>query len=497
MFAVCAYARFQVTPKSSHLYVVKRIFRYLKGQPKLGLWYPRDSPFNLEAFSDSDYAGASLDRKSTTGGCQFLRKRLISWQCKKQTVVANSTTEAEYVAAATCCGHVLWIQNQMLDYGFNLMNTKIYIDNESTICIVKNLVFHSKTKHLEIRHHFIRDSYKKKLIHVIKIHTDHNVADLLTKSFDDSAKVKTINEDVQIRALVDRKKIIITQASIRRDLQIQDAKGFFLWSKSRPIKQLKLRSLRKESRSLKQEEKENSWTKEVVQGGENVEQDATVNDVEVSVAADKVVTTAESVEGITAATTPQIFKYDAKDKGKGIMVEPEKPLKKKVQLEFDEEVAKNLDAQMKVEMEEEERITREKDEANKAKTQAEVTEGSSKRAEDEIERESAKRQRLKKEDDTTELKRCLEIVLEDDDDETIKATPLSSKSHTIVDYKIFKERKKSYFKIIKADGNSQNYLTFGIIFKNFNREDLEVLRSIVKDRFKKTKLVNDMDNLLF
>ncbi|GJY82784.1 hypothetical protein Tco_0496160, partial [Tanacetum coccineum] len=83
MFTICACARFQVTPKVSHLHVVKWIFRYLKGQPKLGLWYPTDSPFDLEAFLDSDYAGASLDRKSTTGGCQFLGKRLISWQCKK------------------------------------------------------------------------------------------------------------------------------------------------------------------------------------------------------------------------------------------------------------------------------------------------------------------------------------------------------------------------------------------------------------------------------
>nr|GEY16605.1 putative ribonuclease H-like domain-containing protein [Tanacetum cinerariifolium] len=104
------------------------------------LWYLRDSPFDLEAFSYSDYAGARLDMKSTIGGFQFLRKRLISWQCKKQTVVANSTIEVEYVAAANCYGHVLWIQNQMLDYGFNFMNTKIYIDNESTICIVKNPV---------------------------------------------------------------------------------------------------------------------------------------------------------------------------------------------------------------------------------------------------------------------------------------------------------------------------------------------------------------------
>ncbi|GJW71866.1 putative ribonuclease H-like domain-containing protein, partial [Tanacetum coccineum] len=155
---VCACSRFQVTPKTSHLSAAKRIFRYLKGKPKLGLWYPRVSSFNLEAYSDSDYARANLDKKSPTGGricgcCQLL------WQ-------------------------VLWIQNQMLDYGFNFMNTKIYIDNESTICIVKNPIYHSKTKHIAIRHHFIRDAYEKKLIQVLKIHTDDNVADLLTKAFD-------------------------------------------------------------------------------------------------------------------------------------------------------------------------------------------------------------------------------------------------------------------------------------------------------------------------
>ncbi|GJT89598.1 putative ribonuclease H-like domain-containing protein [Tanacetum coccineum] len=103
-FLVCACAKFQVTPKVSHSHAVKRTFRYLKGQSKLGLWYPRNSPFDLVAYSDSDYARASLDRKSTTGGCQFLRCRLISWQCKKQIVVATSSTEAEYVAAASCCG---------------------------------------------------------------------------------------------------------------------------------------------------------------------------------------------------------------------------------------------------------------------------------------------------------------------------------------------------------------------------------------------------------
>ncbi|GJS17413.1 putative ribonuclease H-like domain-containing protein [Tanacetum coccineum] len=93
---------------------------YHKSQPKLGLWYPKDSPFDLVAYTNSDYAGASLDRKSITGGCQFLGCRLISWQCKKQTLVANSTTEAEYVVASSCCGQVLWIQNQLLDYYWDL-----------------------------------------------------------------------------------------------------------------------------------------------------------------------------------------------------------------------------------------------------------------------------------------------------------------------------------------------------------------------------------------
>nr|GFB16653.1 uncharacterized mitochondrial protein AtMg00810-like [Tanacetum cinerariifolium] len=104
MFAVSACSRHQVTPTTSNLEAVKKIFKYLKGQPKLGLWYPKESPLVLEAYSDSDYAGANKDRKSTIGGCQFLGRWLISWQCKKQTIVATSSTEAEYVAAANCCG---------------------------------------------------------------------------------------------------------------------------------------------------------------------------------------------------------------------------------------------------------------------------------------------------------------------------------------------------------------------------------------------------------
>ncbi|GJT34832.1 putative ribonuclease H-like domain-containing protein [Tanacetum coccineum] len=203
--------RFQVQPKVSHLNAVKRIFIYLKG--------------------------ASLDRKSITGGCQFLGSRLISWQCKKETVVANSTTKVKYIGASHYCGQVLWIQNQMLDYGYNFMQTKIHGDNKNVMCVVKNPIYHSKIKHIEIRLHFIRDSYEKRLIQMVKIHTDHNVADLLTKAFYndrnadfhhilDLLSSSSINFALtQIHAKVDGKAVVVSKSSVRRDLYLNDEDG--------------------------------------------------------------------------------------------------------------------------------------------------------------------------------------------------------------------------------------------------------------------------------
>ncbi|GKB29629.1 hypothetical protein Tco_0869030 [Tanacetum coccineum] len=167
MFVVCACARFQVTPKGSHLHAVKRIFRYLKGQPKLGLWYPKDSPFDLEAYTDSDYAGASLDRKSTTGGCQFLGSRLISWQCRKQTIVATSTTEAEYVAAASC-------------------------SNETVIKEWEGIMERVATTASSLESE--QDS------------VNPTIYTTCIEQFWTSAKAKTINGERQIQALVDKKK---------------------------------------------------------------------------------------------------------------------------------------------------------------------------------------------------------------------------------------------------------------------------------------------------
>ncbi|KAI3754563.1 hypothetical protein L1987_54349 [Smallanthus sonchifolius] len=184
MFVVFICSRFQARPKESHLITVKRIFRYLKGKQRLGLWFPHGSNFEFNAYTDSDFGGCCLNRKSTTGGCQFLGNRLVSWQCKKQTTVSISTCEAEHIAAASCCSQILWIQQQLRDYGLNFTGTPMFIDNNATMSITNNPVKHSQTKHIEIRYHFIRDCADKKLIELVKVHIDDNFADLFTKAFD-------------------------------------------------------------------------------------------------------------------------------------------------------------------------------------------------------------------------------------------------------------------------------------------------------------------------
>ena len=173
---------------------VKRIFRYLKGTQNLALWYPRDSTFELYGYTDSDYAGCNLDKKSTSGGCHFLGTRLISWSSKKQTSVAISTAEAEYVAAGRCCAQLLWIQNQLLDYGFKFLKTPIYCDNTSAIQITQNPVQHSKTKHIEIRHHFIRDNVEKGKVVLEHVKTSKQLADIFTKALDSQSTAHIIGE---------------------------------------------------------------------------------------------------------------------------------------------------------------------------------------------------------------------------------------------------------------------------------------------------------------
>ena len=194
MFATCLCARFQSDPKESHMHAVKRIFRYLKSCPSLGLWYPRGSGLDLMGYSDSDHAGCKIDRKSTTGGCHFLGGKLVSWTSKKQTSVSISTAEAEYISAASCCAQILWIKNQMLDYGVKFTKTPIFCDNTSAIAISHNPVMHSKTKHIDIRYHFIRDHVMKNDIEIHFIPTDKQLADVFTKPLDEKTFKHLISE---------------------------------------------------------------------------------------------------------------------------------------------------------------------------------------------------------------------------------------------------------------------------------------------------------------
>jgi len=181
MFSVCMCARYQACPKESHLIAVKRIMRYLIGTQNLGLWYPKGSTCNLIGYSDSDFAGCKLDRKSTSGTCHILGNALVSWHSKKQVSVALSTAEAEYVAAGSCCAQILWMKQQLMDYGVVLDHIPIKCDNTSAINLSKNPIQHSRTKHIEIRHHFIRDHVLKGDCVLEFVESSKQLADIFTK----------------------------------------------------------------------------------------------------------------------------------------------------------------------------------------------------------------------------------------------------------------------------------------------------------------------------
>nr|GEV07758.1 putative ribonuclease H-like domain-containing protein [Tanacetum cinerariifolium] len=529
MFVVYAYARFQVTSKVSHLHAMKKIFGYLKGQPKLSLWYPRMAlVMNLELKLVVTKV-STAEKKLVLNGCLDWNETAANDEIQSYTYyrqLKDSAAKSKFTTAGN--GYCCWGFEQITD--------------------------------------FLNASYIKYALTV-----SPTVYTLYIEQIWATAKVKNVNGKAQIQALVDKKKGRMNEEDMFRVNDLDGDEVIVDVSSSKKVEQ-----------SVKVVEKEVSAADPVTTASEVVttagievtiaattpqisKDELTLAEtlIEIKAAKPKAITTAATT--VTAASTrpkekeivmqepsetpspkpiissqkPSQVKY----KGKGKMVEPERPLKRKDQIMMDAKVAKNLEAQMQAELEEEERLARFKEEETNL---ALVTEWDNTQAMMDVDCELAVR--LKEEErgelsieeklrlfvelmdkikkhfmlfnntmkwieafipmDTElvkgsekavegKLKRCLEIILEDDDDVTIKATPLSSKSSTIVDYKIYKEGRKSFFKIIRADGNSQSYLTLGKIFKNFNREDLEVLWIIVKARFKKTKPIDDMDNLLF
>ncbi|GJX87578.1 retrovirus-related pol polyprotein from transposon TNT 1-94 [Tanacetum coccineum] len=182
VFAVCMCARYQASPTKKHLEALKRVFRYLRGTINWGLWYPKDTAMALTAYADADHAGCQDTRRSTSGSAQFLGDKLVSWSSKKQKSTAISTTEAEYIAMSGCCAQILWMRSQLTDYGFVFNKIPLYCDNRSAIALCCNNVQHSRSKHIDIRHHFIREQVEKGVVELYFVTTDYQLADIFTKA---------------------------------------------------------------------------------------------------------------------------------------------------------------------------------------------------------------------------------------------------------------------------------------------------------------------------
>ncbi|WVZ93435.1 hypothetical protein U9M48_039413, partial [Paspalum notatum var. saurae] len=180
-FVVRLCARYQASPRTSHRQAVKRIFRYLEFTPELSLWYSSGSSLSLRGFSDADHADCRIDRKSTSGTCQLLGTSLVSWSSRKQASVALSTTEAEYVAAASCCSQLLWMKATLSDFGLRFGRIPLLVDSTSAVSVAKNPVLHSRTKHIDVRFHFLRDHYEKGDIELIHVVSANKLADIFTK----------------------------------------------------------------------------------------------------------------------------------------------------------------------------------------------------------------------------------------------------------------------------------------------------------------------------
>nr|GEX75626.1 hypothetical protein [Tanacetum cinerariifolium] len=491
----------QVKQKEDRIFISQD--KYLKGQPKLGLWYPKDSPFDLVAYTDSDYTGASLDRKSTTG-------------------------EDEYVAALSYYGQVLWIQNQLLDFEYNFMQTKIHIDNESTICIVKNPVLHSETKHTEIRHYIIRYSNEKKLIQMIKIHTDKNVAYLLTKAFDGTELPQTsiptktvVNEAVNEEMYDNLERATITATSLdawhdRGNINTMGdtiaqtrSENVSNFSNDLPLSRvntlgcgedrLKLRELMElctklSNRVLNLETTKTAQVKEIANLKKRVKRLERKRKSRTH-GLKRLYKVGLSARVESSADEESLGKEDSSKQERISHIDANQDIyciattttpDRTFTISMDEITLAKALIEIKTLRPKEKGLVMQVPSETPTSTPIVSSQQSSKKIEDENE--------------SAELKRCLEIVLDDGDDVTIDATPLSSKSPTIVDYKIYKEGMESFFQIIRADGNSQMYLTFSKMLKNFDREDMEVLWRFSQQgltKVKSWKLFVTMQNILY
>nr|GEV11339.1 retrovirus-related Pol polyprotein from transposon TNT 1-94 [Tanacetum cinerariifolium] len=183
MHATCYCARYQAKLTEKHLNAVKLIFRYLKDTIHMGLWYLKNTSFELTAFSYSNHAGYLDSCMSTSGGIQFLGgDKLLKWSSKKQDCASMSLAKAEYVSLSPCCAQVLWMRTQLTDYGFHFDKIPMYCDSKAAIAILCNPIQHLRTKYINVRYHFIKEKVKKGIVELFFVGTEYQLADLFTKA---------------------------------------------------------------------------------------------------------------------------------------------------------------------------------------------------------------------------------------------------------------------------------------------------------------------------
>nr|GEY17614.1 hypothetical protein [Tanacetum cinerariifolium] len=633
MFAVCACAHFQVTPKASHLHAVKRIFRYLKGKPHLGLWYPKYPPFDLVAYSDSDYAGASLDRKSTTEGCQFLGCRLISWQCKKQTVVATSSIEAEYVAATKAtirealrlddaegvdCLPNEEIFAELARMGYEMPSTKLTFYKAFFSSQWKFLIY-TILQCMSAKKTSWNEFSSSMALAIICLSSGNEKGDA-----DDNVEEVNAGDVAEGDDSATHGEVPTVQQTPPQSPQKSRAFEFDKVAQALEITKLKRRVKKLEKRNkermiaeidqddavfLDDDKEEDREVADAVKDVEEAKEDKT-EPAEVQEVVDVVTTAKLIIEVVTAASetvtaasviittdeaqvpaatltaapvrvavapsrrrkgvvirdpeeesnTSTIIPAEtkSKDKGKGILVEEPKPLKKKQQIEHDEQYTRELHAELNKDIDWDEDIDHVKRKAKedpavkkyhavkrklqteaqarknmmmyvknvagfkmdyfkgmsyddirpifeakfnsnvafllKKKEQIEKDENKALQKLNETPAERATK-RKKLDEEVEELRRYLQIVPNKDYDVYTEAIPLARKV-PVVDYQVIEMNNKPYYKIIRADDIHQLYLSFLSLLRNFDREDLEDLWSLVKERFYTTKPKNFFDDFL-
>nr|GEU97938.1 hypothetical protein [Tanacetum cinerariifolium] len=527
---------------------VKRVFRYLKGKPHLGLWCSKDSSFDLVANSDSDYAGASLDRKSTTRGCQFLGCRLISWQCKKQTLIATSSTEAEYVAATSCCA-----QSNDVTRLQALVDRKKVVISEAVIRDALRLDDAEGVDYLPNKEIFIgltRTGYEKPSTKLTLYKGDdqsipsptpptpppQSPQDIPSTSQAQSPPpqpqsptptqphgadfpISLLQEALDACAAFTRRVKHLEHDKVAQNLEITKLNTRVKkLERANKVKTLKLRKLKKVGTSQRVDTSDDTIMEDVSNQGRMIDEldrdegAALMSEKEEEKKAEEVkevvevVTTAKLItEVITAASTPVSVASTiilatepkvptSKDKGKGIMVEEPKPMKKKQQVKLDEAYAKKLYEELNQDIDWDVLIDHVKQKAKEdpyvqrldyfkgmsyndirpifeakfntnikflLKLREEIEEEEN-RALESINvtpaQKATKRRRLNEEaEDVEEIKQHLEIVLDEDDDVYTEATPLARKV-LVVDYQIVHFNSKPHYKIIRADGTHQLYV---------------------------------------